>query len=218
MRAHHGVIVACCLAVATLAPGAARAQQPNMAHVHMGHVLDGFKDTPNGMGLLPTAVAEAKIAADHAGYAAKDLTDLANMKRHTLHVMNAVDPTVEPKGPGLGYGVKKAAAGVAQHIEAAAKSEGASDNVKTHAVHVASAARNTVVRADQIIALGKRIEAATTAAEAAPLVTQMKELADELYAGKDANGDGKIGWQEGEGGLQTAEQHMGFMKKGEGTS
>ena len=34
--------------------------------------------------------------------------------------------------------------------------------------------------------------------------------------GHDANGDGRTGWQENEGGLQQAEQHSNIMKKGEG--
>ena len=36
--------------------------------------------------------------------------------------------------------------------------------------------------------------------------------------GVDANGDGKITWVNGEGGLKDARKHMGFMQKGEGLS
>ena len=41
-------------------------------------------------------------------------------------------------------------------------------------------------------------------------------LAEQLYAGVDANEDGRVGWQAGEGGLQQAEMHMQLMLKGEG--
>lgn len=37
-----------------------------------------------------------------------------------------------------------------------------------------------------------------------------------ILNGTDANGDGTIGWQLGEGGLAQAEQHRGFMRVGEG--
>ncbi len=39
----------------------------NMAHAHIGHVATGWKDTPDKKGLLPTAVAEAKIGSIRAG-------------------------------------------------------------------------------------------------------------------------------------------------------
>jgi len=44
----------------------------------------------------------------------------------------------------------------------------------------------------------------------------MKMLAGQLLSGVDANGDGKISWKKGEGGLMEAKKHMGFMAKGEG--
>ena len=196
--------------------GAVTAEQTNMAHAHIGHVMDKWRDTPDGQGFLPAAIAEARIAAQHAGLAVKSAGDLGGMKLHAGHVHNAVDPSEMMKGPGLGYGVKKAAMGVAQHIELAAKSEGASQNVTTHAVHVATSASNTVTRADEIVALAKQIEATGSVADASKLVNQLNTLAGQLIAGADANDDGRVGWQEGEGGLQQVEQHMGFMKKGEG--
>ena len=52
------------------------------AHTHMGHVTSGWKDTPDQQGLLPTAIAETNIAAQHAGFAAGKPTDLAWMKTH----------------------------------------------------------------------------------------------------------------------------------------
>ena len=190
--------------------------QGNAAHAHIGHVMDGFRDTPDGQGLLPTAIAEAKIAAQHAALAAKDPSNLDAMKRHTGHVLNAVDPTELENGPGLGYGVKQAAAGAARHIELAAKSDGASRGVMTHSEHVATSANNTVQRADEIIALAKEIQMASSASAASALVGQLNTLAEQLITGLDANGDGRTGWQAGEGGLQQAEQHMNLMKKGEG--
>ena len=51
---------------------------------------------------------------------------------------------------------------------------------------------------------------------AAPLVTELIQQITAINAGMDANKDGKIGWQTGEGGLEQAQMHMGFMMKGEG--
>jgi hypothetical protein len=184
--------------------------------MHIGHVADAFNGTPNGQGLLPTAVAEAQTAEQHAQFAAQDPTNLSAMKSHAGHVLHAIDPSLVSGGPGLGYGVKRAAQGVVQHIEAAAGLEGASDNVKTHAVHIATAARNVLTWCDAAVATAQQIQAATTAAQAAPLVTRLQTLTHNIVAGTDANGDGRIGWQEGEGGLAQATQHMALLKRGEG--
>ena len=178
--------------------------------------MDAWNDTPDGVGLLPAAVEEAGIAAQHASLAAKDPSNLDSMKRHTAHVLHAVDPTQIENGPGKGYGVKQGAEGAAKHIQAAANTDGASDAIKTHATHVATSARNTVARADEIVALAKKIAMATSASAASSLVAELNTLAQQLLSGTDANGDGRTGWQEGEGGLEVATTHANIMKKAEG--
>lgn len=205
------------LALLAPLPGAPPRAQTSSAHDHIGHVANGFGGTPDGQGLLPTAVAEAEIVARHAALAAADPTNLDGIKRHIGHMLHAIDPALAPDGgPGLGYGVRPAAEGVARHIELAASSDGATDNVKTHAHHVATASRNVVRRADAIVALAQRIRAATSAADAAAPLAQLDVLVQALVAGSDADGDGRIGWQEGEGGLRQMTQHMTLMRRGEG--
>jgi len=201
-------------------PGQLSAAPPTVAvpagpvGVHIGHVMNGFTDTPKGLGLLPTAMEEARVAAVHAGLAARDLENLGSMKLHAGHVINAIDPTVVTAGPGLGYGVKRSALGIATHMDLAAKTPGASDDVVMHANHVATSARNTVQRADAIVALAKRIQAATAASEASALVSQLVSLTNELMLGKDADADGKVTWKEGEGGLQQCDEHVRLMLGG----
>ena len=181
------------------------------AGTHIGHVVNSFPAVPNGMGLLPAAMAEARTAAQHARLAGAQPTNLDYMKLHIGHVMNAIDPTVVPQGPGLGYGLKKAATGVASHIELAAKAQGASQNIITHSVHIATSARNTVQRGDSIMVLAKLAQASTNVSEVAGLVNQIASLCNQLIAGFDANGDGKITWEAGEGGLQAAQDHVNLM-------
>jgi hypothetical protein len=180
--------------------------------------MNGFTDTPKGLGLLPTAMEEARVAAVHAGLAARDLENLGSMKLHAGHVINAVDPTVVTAGPGLGYGVKRAALGIASHMDLVAKTPGAPDDVIMHAGHVATSARNTVQRADAIVALAKRIQAATAASEASALVSQLVSLTNELMLGKDADADGKVTWKDGEGGLQQCDEHVRLMLPGGGAA
>lgn len=219
MRSLPGITLAFAVAIGGFAAGSDLASAAeNMSHAHMGHVSTAWNDTPDGMGLLPTAVAEAEIVGTHAGLAANQPDNLEWMKTHIGHVLNAVDPALEAKGPGLGYGVLKAADGAAKHINFAAESEDASDNVRTHAVHVTASLQNTVNRTNEIVAMGQKVLAATSADDAAGHVQQIVLLADQLLVGVDANGDGEITWQEGEGGLNAAAKHMGIMAQGEGLS
>lgn len=190
--------------------------QANPAHAHIGHAADGFRGTPNGQGLLPTAVAEAEVAAQHAGLAGRNPTDLGAIQRHMPHVIHALDPSVVANGPGAGYGVKAGASGAARHIELAAAAEGASDNVRTHANHVATACRNVVMWADQAVALAQEIQDVSDAETAAELLHELTDKISAIQSGMDANGDGRVGWQQGEGGLAQATQHINLMKRGEG--
>ena len=186
------------------------------ARAHIGHVMTGWKDTPDGKGLLPVAIKEAEIALKHAEFAAKKPDDLKWMQTHTEHVMHAIDPsTVSITAPGLGYGVRKAAAGAKAHIEFSAKSKDSSKNVRLHAQHVAASAGNTNWRVDASVAMGERVLAFKKAKKAAPRVQEILLMAKEILGGFDADGNGTVTWHEGEGGLLEAKKHMGFMMKAE---
>jgi hypothetical protein len=221
MRMTRTVIFGTALIVAATFAAISAQQAPaapaaNPAQTHIGHVMTSWKDTPNMTGFLPAAAADAKVAATHAGLAAKSPDNLDAMKLHAGHVLNALDPTLVAKGPGSGYGVKKASAGALQHVGLAAKSEGASAAVKTHSTHVTASLEDVVKWTDEAIATAQKIQAASSAAEAAPLVTQLVAQTNAIANGMDANNDGSIGWQTGEGGLAQAQTHMGLMMKAEG--
>jgi uncharacterized protein YdeI (BOF family) len=190
--------------------------EPIPSHLHIGHVMTSWRDTPQTVGLLTVAVNDGRVAAEHARLAANSSSDLAQMKLHAGHVLHALDPSIETTGPGSGYGVKKGANGALQHVGFAAKADGASANVTTHATHVSASLTDVMQWSDQAIATAQKLRAATTAAEAAPLATELAAIAAKISTGLDANGDGQIGWQAGEGGLQQALNHMGLMMKGEG--
>ncbi len=185
------------------------------AHAHMGHVADGWRDTPDEVGLLPAAVVEAEIAARHAGLAAGS-GSLGAIKAHIGHVLHALDPSVEEDGPGKGYGVVKAATGAATHIGLAANSDGASDNVKLHASHVETSVNNVVAWARRVIELCAEAKATEDQDAAAELAKEIDALVQAMVGGQDADGNGRISWGEGEGGLEQASFHMNLMKQGEG--
>jgi len=200
-----------------LATGAAAASpQEHPAHAHIAHVADAFDATPTGSGLLALAMGEAEVVALHVELAGMALGDLASMKLHMTHVLHALDPTLVLTGPGRGYGLRAAAIEVARHIDMAGSTEGASDNVRFHAVHVATTARNAAERADQILGLAQQILETNSATAAAGYLERLTAVSDILVEGTDANRDGRIGYERGEGGLRQTTQHLTLMRRGEG--
>ncbi|WP_421782788.1 hypothetical protein [Kiloniella litopenaei] len=183
----------------------------NEALKHVGHVMTHWADTPEEKGLLPVATAEAEIARTHAGFAASDLTDLASMHLHTRHVLHALDPTEESKGPGLGYGLIKAAEGVATHAELASDSEDASDIIRVSGIMVASVGRNTTRRGEEAIELSKEILTGKTPESVAPQVQRLQKLTEALFIGQDLDQDGRIVWYHHEGGLAIATEQMNII-------
>ncbi|MBL0170891.1 MAG: hypothetical protein IPP90_09200 [Gemmatimonadaceae bacterium] len=185
--------------------------------IAVGYVAANYLDTPGKAGLLAMARTEAGVAVQHAGFMARALDNLQTLQMHAGHVLHAIDPGTMPTAtaPGKGYGVKRALDGVIAYSDLAAATVGASANVKAHTPHIIAAARSTSKRADQVIAIARKIQSATTATAAAALVGQLTSLCNELVAGIDLNADGKIGWGDGEGGLQQAQDHMNLLLAGE---
>jgi hypothetical protein len=212
---------------------AARQAPANPAHVHIGHVMTSWKDTPDMKGFLPAAIADAQIAIEQMERA--DLEGRINdFLLYGGYVLHALDPGADTQEliktayarlpttylkveiPGSGYGVKRAVAGALQHVQLAATSDGASDIVKTHAVHVTASLENVAQWTDQAIAIARKLLAAKDVATGQPFVDELVALTAQIAAGIDANNDGQVGWQAGEGGLRQAQTHMRLMMKGEG--
>jgi len=192
------------------------AMDKKISHAHIGHVTDGWKGTPENVGLLTAAQQEAEIANKHANIALKKSGDLAWLKVHVGHVLNALDPKLQAKGPGLGYGVRQASLGVAKHIGLAATSQDASGNVKAHAIHVATAPANIDGWINEINELANAVKNASMADDAAAKVKKIAKITRWIQNGHDKNGDGETTWVKGEGGLKQAAKHAMLMKSGEG--
>jgi hypothetical protein len=171
------------------------------AHLHLGHVMTNWRDTPSSVRFLIAAISDARVAVTHAELAAMSSSgNLDEMNLHAGHVVNALDPSLEPKGPGSGYGLKKAVAGALQHLELAANSEGSSANMTMYAAQVSMSLKNVLQWADQATTTAQRIRAAKTASEAAPLVAELVDLVKKI----------------GEMDLQQAKRDMDLLMKGEG--
>ncbi|MEX2178172.1 MAG: hypothetical protein WD801_05650 [Gemmatimonadaceae bacterium] len=179
-------------------------------------MTDAFDAAPTGPGLLPLAIAEAEVVIGHVGLASQEPGSLAAIKLHVAHALHAIDPTLVLDGPGYGYGLKQAAVEAVRHIEMAGAEPGASANVRTHAPHVAATAANTVRRADAMVALAQQLLTTNSINDAAALLQRLSAESEAVLFGRDMDGDGRVGWEAGEGGLRQSSQHMTLMKRGEG--
>jgi hypothetical protein len=169
------------------------------AHLHLGHVMTNWRDTPGSRGFLPVAADEARVAVQHARLASQSAS-LDDLHLHASHVLHALDPALEPKGPGTGYGVKQAAAGAAQHLGLAATAEGATANVTTYATKVSSALGHVQQWVSEAVATAQKIRTATNLPEAAQSAAELVALTLRIS----------------EDGLQLAQTDMGLLLKAEG--
>ena len=169
------------------------------AHLHIGHVMTNWRDTPGNRGFLPVAIDEARVAALHAGLAAKSAS-LDDVKLHAGHVLHALDPAVEPKGPGAGYGVRSAAAGALQHLDNAVKAEGATTAITTNAAPASASLRAVQQAVEEAFAMVQRIRATTDLDAARRSAADLASLTQRISSE----------------GLQPAQTSMNLILKAEG--
>jgi hypothetical protein len=177
-------------------------------------VLFSAPDTPARQGLLYTAMVEAEVAAQYAGRAMAAEDDTA-VRGALGEVLYAIDPAEAPewgaKGTGIvsgwagqGYGLRRAAGGMAGEIRAAV-AEGDGPALAEYGPAAAVCADNTLARADQIVALVHRtLDAAAIQTE--QLLRQIRDLADELHRGGGSPPDAPA--PDPDCGLQQAEGYL----------
>jgi len=118
------------IAIAFALSACVSVQLPSIAHVHVGHAVTAWPDTPGKRGLFDIAQQEAKIIAEHAGYAVAGARDMREVKMHLGHILHALNPALEHSGPGTGFGLMKALDGGADHLGYAREVKDASPNIK----------------------------------------------------------------------------------------
>lgn len=99
--------------------------EANELHLHIGHLMSCWDDTPDQAGLLVIAESEAVTALEHARLAMAETADVGVIIQHLGHVVHALNPELQPEGPGLDYGLILAAEGALVHIDFALEAEGA---------------------------------------------------------------------------------------------
>lgn len=183
-------------------------QIPEAVLTYLGQLTHAYFDTPAGMGLIPTGMAEAAIAAEHVRVAGADSLDLANMTGNMLHVLHAIDPTEVGNGLGLGYGFKRAAEAVRVNAELALAEDSVPEMVSFHLPYISGAATGAIGLADEAIAVARSVQRAETPEDALGLLDDLAELVREMAYGADRDRDGRIGSTDSESGLAKATYHL----------
>lgn len=199
--------------VALVAPPALLAQGVDVTRARVHTILTAASDTPGGQGLLPTALAEAHIAVEHAARARRAGDDLAAIQEHARGVIHAIDPMRIGSGPGLGYGLRRAVVQVGQELDLARAADGRAD-VATAAPRALAAAGHVLGWATALVDLAERIQAATSASDAHALAVEMVALSRRLAAGVDVDRDGHVTFAPGEAGLYLLRLSVSLVAQG----
>jgi len=227
MKFTISLIIALGLAVAATASGGLYALQGGGAAAHIGHILDEASNPPEGLeglGYLQMLQEEIESSVAIMGLANPASDGRLRLRLTARQVMRCVEREAEPvvfmRGDPEGhcgriyFGIRPAAEAIISHVQLAVESPDASPAVGTHATHVIASANNIISRSDEIEELVRQIFVGDDTEAFRPLVVRIGELVDAMLHGVDANGDGTIGWQEGEGGADAITQHMGLLQAG----
>ncbi|MGI9334837.1 MAG: c-type cytochrome [Gammaproteobacteria bacterium] len=182
---------------------------------HLDNINVEWPNAPGGAGLLAILEQEADIARQHAGLAIEDTENLDNIQLHTRHVRHAVDPAKESsgQGPGKGFGVCPAARALVEHMTLARDAADAPQSVKTHAEHVLASAGNIVTWCGKVLDKAAQILGGASPVASAFFAEETVEHMRWITEGRDANEDGEVSWDAGEGGLAQVKQSLALIEQ-----
>ncbi len=165
---------------------------------------DGF----NGGSLLAGALDEARIAAEHAGYAA-DARNPGGMHTHAEHTLNTLlgtetDYNGNGRGetPGRKLGVPYFMDLIEEHLDTALNAPGATLTLQSEGELIRVCLGNVRLWTDQVVALEEALIAADSVEAVAAEAAEAVEVANIITSGVDLNENGIVDPFEGECGLQ----------------
>jgi hypothetical protein len=187
------------LAASALASGCAH-RQPLISHAHVGHCLTQWYDTPDNRGLYDVAREELEIARTQAE-AALLADSNAGKAQHLDNVAHALNPDLQPLGPGLDYGAIRALEGAVEHLEYAATSDDASTNIVGSVAQLSEAGIAIVGRLKQASERARTADRRNVAAMNQAALDVRSSLTAALH-GFDADANGVIDASAAEAGLE----------------
>ncbi|MBI5165033.1 MAG: hypothetical protein HY985_14170 [Magnetospirillum sp.] len=203
------------LLVSTAILSHATQAQDHVVQDHLRHLLVRADTTPGNRGVIDIARTEALIA-QQAVRAARGQSDLAALKAQVVAAVNALDPTLVPTGPGLGYGLRPALSATVAEITALISAASGNNEVLLRATPATVSAQTALTRTDESIAIARQVLSAGSVAEAEAPLARLDAALNRIIAGEDLDRDGEIAWSRGEGGLRQTWSFVRQMAIGEG--
>ena len=131
-----------------------RKDAPTIAHIHIGHAITGWPDTPGQQGLLVAAelaAVTAEVNSQLMLQAARN-GDQEKTKRFLTEIAIALDPQYfDPDGNESRYGLRRGTAASMTHLSLAAGVPDASANVQRTVTKTNVRAQNILDNADELI-------------------------------------------------------------------
>jgi hypothetical protein len=199
------------LALVVLVASGCAHKAPTIAHVHVGHALTGWHNTPGKAGFFVVAENQANKALDAAQSAIARGDDMEALQTYIALAVEATNSESKTDEPKSKYGVKQALNGAVNHIGFAGDSDDASENIKMSAKVFPSHAIAVLDRCDLITALGRDIWATSSLDEATVLAEEVLNLSRVNLYGEDSDGDGVVGSNPSEYGLIQLRKELDAM-------
>lgn len=178
---------------------------PTIAHVHIGHVITGWRDTPGKEGLFVLAETLAAKSLSLSSQAVKPVNSLSEIKQSIHSLIETIGDDAK-KGSDKPFGMKQALTDAVGHIVFASESEDASANVRASVSGLAEQAAFVIQRCDLIIVLANDILLTDSPDEIHLLTQEVNKLVIANHQGQDLDEDGVVGSNPEEIGIQQLRQ------------
>ncbi|MFK7996668.1 MAG: hypothetical protein AB8B87_21205 [Granulosicoccus sp.] len=180
------------LAVSTLCLAACasvvRKDAPTIAHVHIGHAITAWNDTPGKQGLLVVAELAAVTAETNSQLMLKAARngDIIKTKRFLNQIAIALDPQqYDPEQQKNGYGVRRGTAEAMTHLTLSAGVFDASTNVQRTVTQTNVRAQDILDSADELAVYIDAGMAATDSVELEIIAEEVSLLVKAIAGGPD---------------------------------
>ncbi len=212
-------------AIVTVGQKVGKGTLPPLMLGYLCTVLDSADGTPNNVGYGVGLAEQAKILADHAGFA-RDAANAGNRteaRRHAEHVLNILYGSNDPRygdrdndgvptNPGDGFGLLPYREQMGSTLTQAAEASDATENVRTRLAQVQVALNNIgdgstsnpVSWTTLLIGQAEALLAAGSISDVQTFAAQIAAQGQRIYRGEEINDNGQIEPIIGEGGALTA--------------
>jgi hypothetical protein len=202
--------------LAGLLAGGCAQKPPKISHVHVGHAITGWHDTPGQQGLFVTAQEKGQSALQHARDANRPGIGLDQIQASLRRVLSDIDHS----GPGerageQRYGLKQALVGAIDHLVFAAEVDDASPNVRNSVPAFVANAGPVLARCDSIAVFAREAVASKNPEESRVLAAEILKMAQAIVDGVDIDRDGVIGSKRDEYGLAQLKRDLAAMTQRE---